>query len=80
MGTRGDVGSLEELLVERGATEAVLEPHVAGENDRIIPPVYAEDFAKMIPGSQVSVLSNAGHLLMIERAEVFASAVADFLS
>ena len=51
-----------------------------GENDRIIPPVYAEDFANLIPGSQVSVLPNAGHLLMIERAEVFAGAVADFLS
>ena len=50
-----------------------------GENDRIIPPVYAEDFANLIPGSQVSVLPNAGHLLMIERAEVFAGAVADFL-
>ena len=51
-----------------------------GENDRIIPPVYAEDFSKLIPGSQVSVLPNAGHLLMIERAEVFAGAVTDFLS
>ena len=51
-----------------------------GENDRIIPPAYAEDFAKLVAGSQVSVLPNAGHLLMIERAEVFAAAVADFLS
>ena len=51
-----------------------------GENDRIIPPVYAEDFSKLIPGSKVSVLPSTGHLLMIERAEVFASAVADFLS
>ena len=51
-----------------------------GENDRIIPPVYAEDFSKLLPGSQVSVLPNAGHLLMIERAEVFADTVADFLS
>ena len=51
-----------------------------GENDRIIPPVYAEDISKLIPGSQVSVLPNAGHLLMIERAEVFAGAVADFLN
>ena len=51
-----------------------------GENDRIIPPVYAEDFSKLVAGSQVSILPNAGHLLMIERAEVFAGAVADFLS
>jgi pimeloyl-ACP methyl ester carboxylesterase len=51
-----------------------------GENDRIIPPVYADDFSKLVAGSQISVLPNAGHLLMIERAEVFAGAVADFLS
>ena len=51
-----------------------------GENDRIIPPVYAEDFTRLISGAQVSVMPNAGHLLMIERAEVFAAAVSDFLS
>ena len=51
-----------------------------GENDRIIPAVYAEDFSKLVSGSQVSVVTNAGHLLMIERAEVFSEAVADFLN
>jgi len=51
-----------------------------GENDLIIPAVYAEDFSKLVSGSQVSIVPNAGHLLMIERAEVFSSAVAEFLS
>ncbi len=51
-----------------------------GENDRIIPQVYTEDFSKLLPGSQVSVLPNAGHLLMIERAELYGDTVADFLS
>ena len=51
-----------------------------GENDRIIPAVYAEDFSKLVSGSQMSVVPNAGHLLMIERAEVFSEAVADFLN
>ena len=51
-----------------------------GENDSIIPPVYAEDFAKLVPGAQVSIMPNVGHLLMIERAEVFAGEVTDFLS
>ena len=50
-----------------------------GENDRIIPQSYAEDFSKLVAGSKVSVMPNAGHLLMIERAEVFATTVADFL-
>ena len=50
-----------------------------GENDRIIPPVYAEDFANLIPQAQISMIPNAGHLLMIERSEVFAATIAEFL-
>jgi len=51
-----------------------------GENDRIIPPVYAGDFTRLVTGSESSVIRNAGHLLMIERAEVFAAAVSEFLN
>ena len=50
-----------------------------GENDRIIPPVYAEDFANLIPQAQISMIPNAGHLLMIERSEVFAATIGEFL-
>ena len=51
-----------------------------GENDRIIPPIYTEDFTNLIPQAEVHIIPNAGHLLMIERSEVFAAAVADYLS
>ena len=51
-----------------------------GEMDRINPPSYAEEFKRLIPNAQVSMLPNAGHLLMLERAEAFADAVTDFLS
>ena len=51
-----------------------------GENDRINPPSYAEDFTKLITGSKATVLPNTGHLLMIERGEAFADAVTGFLS
>ena len=51
-----------------------------GENDRIAPSVYAEDFSMLIPRSRVSVIPNAGHLLMLERAAVFSTAVSDFLT
>ena len=51
-----------------------------GENDRIIPPVYAEDFTRLVTSSELLVIRNAGHLLMIERAEVFAAAVSKFLN
>ena len=51
-----------------------------GESDRINPPSYAEDFSRLIAGSKITVLPNAGHLMMLERGEAFADAVTSFLS
>ncbi len=51
-----------------------------GEKDRINPPWYAGEFERLIPGARVSMLPNAGHLLMLERGEAFADAVTEFLS
>ena len=51
-----------------------------GDRDRINPPSYAGDFAKMIARSQTGTVANAGHLLMLEQPAAFTSAVASFLS
>ncbi len=51
-----------------------------GEQDRINPLSYAADFHALIAGSQTGTVANAGHLLMLERPEAFADAVAAFLS
>ena len=51
-----------------------------GEKDRINPPSYADEFQRLIPGAEVSMLPNAGHLLMLERGAAFADKVAEFLS
>ena len=51
-----------------------------GEQDRINPPSYAEDFRKMINRSQTGTVANAGHLVMLERPVAFADAVSTFLS
>ncbi len=51
-----------------------------GEQDRINPPSYVDDFRKMITRSQTGTVANAGHLLMLEQPEAFANAVAAFLS
>ncbi len=51
-----------------------------GEQDRINPPSYAADFQRMIAGSQTGTVTNAGHLLMLERPDAFADAVAAFLN
>ncbi len=51
-----------------------------GESDRLVPPSYAEDFQSKIPGSQVVILSECGHIPMIEKPEEFASTVTEFLT
>jgi pimeloyl-ACP methyl ester carboxylesterase len=51
-----------------------------GDRDRINPPSYAGDFAKMIARSQTGTVANAGHLLMLEQPAAFTDAVASFLS
>ena len=52
---------------------------VWGEEDKLIPPVYADDFARLIAGARVEVLPNAGHLLMLEQSDRFAEMVVQFL-
>jgi len=50
-----------------------------GDTDRIIDPVYAAEFGKVIAGSQVTMIEKAGHLPHIEQAETFVKAVSDFI-
>ena len=51
-----------------------------GEQDRINPPSYADDFQNMIARSQTSTVPDAGHLLMLEQPDAFSHAVTAFLS
>ncbi|WP_290690563.1 MULTISPECIES: alpha/beta fold hydrolase [unclassified Haematobacter] len=50
-----------------------------GAKDGFVPVAYADAFARALPGAQVRVIPNAGHLPMIEAEDAFVSAVTDFL-
>ena len=50
-----------------------------GDGDRIIPPAYAEAFHRLIPGSTLTMIANAGHLPHVERAAAVAQAIDKFL-
>jgi pimeloyl-ACP methyl ester carboxylesterase len=52
---------------------------VWGDNDRIIAPAYAEEFAKGIAGARVKLIAKAGHLPHLEQSEAVAKAVIDFV-
>ena len=53
---------------------------LTGEADAIVPPVNARILARCIPGSELEVVPDAGHLLLMDRAERSAIRIAQFLS
>jgi pimeloyl-ACP methyl ester carboxylesterase len=50
-----------------------------GASDRLIPPVYAERWASLIPEATIVTVEAAGHMLPYEQPEAFVSALARFL-
>jgi len=52
---------------------------VHGAQDRLVPPAYAHEFARLIPRARVAVIPSAGHLPMIEQEDAFTTAVSGFL-
>lgn len=52
-----------------------------GEHDRMVPQAHGETYARLIPGAQpLRVIPGAGHSVHVERPDVVADMVADFLA
>lgn len=51
---------------------------VWGASDRVVPPVYADAWRESIPGAQLAVVPEAGHMLTVEKPEEVAAAVRRF--
>ena len=49
-----------------------------GKEDRLIPPAYGEEYLKHIPGAQLRLIENCGHLPMFEREKEFVEAITTF--
>jgi pimeloyl-ACP methyl ester carboxylesterase len=52
---------------------------VWGESDRLMPPVYAEQWCSLIPGAELVTVPEAGHMLHLEQPDAVAAAVEKFL-
>ena len=52
---------------------------LSGAADPIVPPVNARILAGRIPGAELEIVDGAGHLLLLEHAEVAADRIAQFL-
>jgi len=50
-----------------------------GAEDRLVPPVYAEEFTRHIAGARVQTVKEAGHAPHLEQPAAVASLVRDFL-
>jgi len=53
---------------------------VWGEEDRLVSPVYAQEFADRLGDARVEIVPAAGHLPQLERLDVVAPLVLDFLA
>jgi pimeloyl-ACP methyl ester carboxylesterase len=53
---------------------------VWGKDDRLVPPVYAEEFARAIPGARIETVAQAGHAPHLEQPESVARLIGDFLA
>ncbi len=50
-----------------------------GKDDGLTPPVYANDFARLIPHAKVEIVEQASHMAPLERPAAVADRVRDFL-
>ncbi|MEZ5411950.1 MAG: alpha/beta hydrolase [Acidimicrobiales bacterium] len=51
-----------------------------GENDRLIPVAYAQEFGRRIAGSQVVVVPQCGHIPQVEQRKITTTAIRTFLA
>ena len=66
---------LESLLPRVKAKTLVLW----GAGDRVVPVDYGKKFARLIPGAELEVVPECGHLMPFEKPEEFHRAVTGFL-
>lgn len=50
-----------------------------GAQDKLVAPIYGEDFARAIPGARLELVEGAGHLPQLEQLETVARLVEAFL-
>jgi pimeloyl-ACP methyl ester carboxylesterase len=49
-----------------------------GDQDKIFAPAYATELQNEIPGAQVTIIPDTGHMLHVEKADAVADAVVAF--
>ena len=50
-----------------------------GKEDRLVPPAYADEFTRRLPGARVQMMDQAGHAPHLEQPEIAARMVREFV-
>lgn len=71
---------LHNPKLPRRLTRATIPALVVwGQQDRLIPPVYAEEYKRLLPTAEVAYIDQCGHDPTIEQPEEFARVAVEFL-
>jgi pimeloyl-ACP methyl ester carboxylesterase len=73
-GFRASVGA-QQRLETLAALGDVPAAALVGDRDRLTPPPCAESIADALPGTELTIFEDAGHMLMMERADEVSAAV-----
>ena len=65
---------------EVAASREVPTQLIWGADDRIVPPAYAAEFARLIPDARVVTIPGCGHFPQLERPDAFLAALDGFLA
>jgi len=78
-GFRTSIGEQQRLetLAELGDVPAAV---LVGDRDRLTPPPCAESIAEALPGTELTVLPGAGHMLILERPAEVSAALATLVT
>ena len=73
-------GRLLFPIPERGLSERLYRVKaktilVWGDSDRVVSPVYAHEFKRLIKGAQLVSIPEAGHLVQLEKPRETAAAI-----
>ena len=49
-----------------------------GDHDKLVPPAFGEEYQKHIPGSELKLIKDCGHMPMFEKEAEFVEAITKF--
>ena len=83
MWTMGTTGKFTWPIPDKGLkrrTHRIKAPAllVWGKDDRFVPPVYADEFSRRLPGTRLEVIEQAGHAPQLEQPDAVARLVREF--